>query len=86
MSLDQDIITNSGNAPPVWQPVPRGWRSKSTGRAAPNGAHRRAGEAQTPMERWFNETQSDAPYDNVGAVKEALTATDRDGAGATGGQ
>ncbi len=89
MSLDQDTTTYSGNGPRAWQPVPRCWRSKGTDRAVPNGSsgHRLVWQAQTPMERWFNEAQDDAPYDNVGAViQEVVTATGRDSVGTTGKQ
>ncbi len=66
---------------PRWQQVPRSWVYRSTDGGVPN--EQGQDTDQLPLDRWLNDGQSDAPYDNIGAV-ESVTTTDGGGVGVGG--
>ena len=80
MSVDPEPVTTNQNGPD-WQPVPRDWAPNDTNGAASGGHHTGQGQGQdaggTPMDRWVSEGKTDAPWDNVGAVKATEGASGR---------
>ena len=71
MSQDQEEPAANPDPKPRWQQVPRSWVYHGTHGYVPNGQGQDTD--QLPLDRWLNEGQSDAPYDNVGAVVSATT-------------
>ena len=62
------------------KPVPRNWASKgNVAGVVPNGHGHGQDESGMPLDRWFNEGQDEAPWDNAGAVVEAVWVAEGNG-------
>lgn len=85
MSIDSAPAPSSVEVILHVTPIPRNWVSKGSA-AVPNGQHAKHSHGQNaggmPLDRWLNEDQNDAPWDNVGGVVDAVLVVQGNGMGA----